>query len=61
MVKKRRPVFRELKLSCWLKNGEVESRIEEAGRCVTGPRPKLRVVLMMEKQAKDKISVRSRL
>lgn len=54
-------MFRELKLSCWLKNGEVESRIEEAGRCVTGPRPKLRVVLMMEKQAKDKISVRSRL
>lgn len=32
LVSKRGHVFRELKLSCWLNNGEVESRREEAGR-----------------------------
>lgn len=54
-----RHAFRELKLSGWLKHGQVESRLEEEGRCVTGPRPKLRVLQVMEKQASGMVTVRS--
>lgn len=56
-----RCAFREFKLSCWLKHREVESWVEEKGRHVAGPRPKLRVLREMEKQAKNTINVRNSL
>lgn len=52
-------------MSCWLDHGidhrEVESWVEEKGRHVTGPRPKLRVQRVMEKQAKNTVNVRNSL
>lgn len=60
-----RCTFGEFRLSCWLDHGidhrEVESWVEEKGRHVTGPRPKLRVPQVMEKQAKNAVNVRNSL